>query len=76
MIGFLNESRTGKHHESVLPFTITRPVTNQEIPIAPYAHDTKLAVQMELTKSSLFSARSLNAADPRILAIRGWTGAE
>jgi len=71
--------RTTKHHLTptvLLPLTITRPVTNREIPIAPDAHDTKLAVQMELTKSSLFSARSLNAADPRILTFRGWTGAE
>ena len=39
----------------LLPFTVTKPVTIQEMSIAPNAHDTKVDSGMELTNSNLFS---------------------
>jgi hypothetical protein len=42
MIEFLNELRSGKHHESVLPFTVTKPVTNREMSVALESRDASL----------------------------------
>ncbi len=41
----------------MLPFTVTKPGTKQEISIALDAHDTKLDSGRELTNGNLFSVR-------------------
>ncbi len=45
----------------MLPFTVTRAATKQEISIALDAHDANLAVRRELTKSNLFDFSSPQA---------------
>jgi len=42
----------------LLPFTVTKPVTDQEISIALDTRDTKFAVGRELTKGNSFSGGS------------------
>jgi len=40
-------------HSSLLPFTVTRPVTSQEMSVAHGARDTENDFARELTKSNL-----------------------